>query len=67
MTRKFLPFLHLLLGLGNKVMDQLWELIQDWIEKLDDEVAHAQNVNVVSFLTLEKVVPGCNIACSELW
>ena len=54
-TRHVLPILHLLLGLGSKVMHHFWEFIQDRIEKLPDEEIQAQKMSVVSCLALEKV------------
>ena len=65
-TRNALPILHLLLGLGNKAMNHFWEFIQDWIEKLDDEVTQHQNISTTSCIALDKVASGWNIACSEL-
>ena len=65
-NRHVLPILHILLGLGNKIMNNFWEFIQDQIEKFPDEVIQAQNTSVISCLALEKVTATCDAACSEL-
>ena len=65
-TRHVLPIPHLLLGLGNKVMNHFWEFIHDRVEKLDNEVIQAQNVTIISCIALERVTLIYDEACSEL-
>ena len=65
-TRHVLPVLHILLGLGNKVMNQFWIFAQEWIEKLHDDVVQAQNVTIISYLGLEKLIPELEKTSQEL-
>ena len=65
-TRHVLHVLHVLLGLGNKVMNQFWTFTQERIEKLHEDVVQVQNVTIVSCLGLEKAIQELETKSQEL-
>ena len=40
-SRNALPILHVLLGLGNKIMNEFWVIVKERIEKLHHDVVQA--------------------------
>jgi hypothetical protein len=50
------PILHLLLGLGNDILDPVWEWVDVRAEKLTLEEVKARQVTMLTELTLDKEV-----------
>jgi hypothetical protein len=48
-----IPILHLLLGLGNDVRDNLWEWVAERVEKLEAEEIEARNRSMLTEITLD--------------
>jgi hypothetical protein len=50
------PILHLLLGLGNDVLDAFWEWVAVHTEKLTPEKVEARQITMLAEITLDKKV-----------
>ena len=72
MTRNVLPELHILLGIGNKTQDNVWDFMHERVEAIQEELIEVLNFNVLCYITLkrseeslEKFKEGCNIAVNN--
>jgi hypothetical protein len=51
--RVLIPMLYLLLGLGNNILDNFWEWVDERVEKLTPEEIEARNMSMLAKITLD--------------
>ena len=54
-TRGVLPELHILIGIGNKIMNNFWDIVYSRIEILPDELVEIQNITILGTIALKRV------------
>ena len=53
--RHMLPGLHIILGVGNKVMNNFWDFIHGRVKNIPHELIKKQNMTIIVHVTLKRL------------